>query len=77
MTGMEPTNSVKNIEWWCQTGVVFKVISDEWRKLSDKKKKTKQGLRYFLYMILKDLFTWKYYIKNNNKICQYNLHIII
>ena len=50
---MRPTNSVKNIEWWCQTGVVFKVISDEWwcqtdvvfkvisdewQKLSDEKK---------------------------------------
>ena len=35
---------VMEIEWWCQTGVVFKVMSDEWRKLSDEKKKqTKQG----------------------------------
>ena len=40
------------IEWWCQTGVVFKVMSDEWWvteikwwKLSDEKKQTKQGLR--------------------------------
>ena len=32
---MGPTNSVKNIEWWCQTGVVFRVMSDEWQKLSD------------------------------------------
>ena len=44
MTGMGPTNSVKNIEWWCQTGVVFKVMSDKWRKLSNWKKQTKQGL---------------------------------
>ena len=35
VTGMKPTNSVKNIEWWCQMGVVFRVMSDEWRKLSD------------------------------------------
>ena len=33
---MGPTNSVKNIEWWCQTGVVFKVMSDEWWVMSDK-----------------------------------------
>ena len=26
---------MKNIEWWCQTGVVFRVMSDEWQKLSD------------------------------------------
>ena len=36
MTGVGPTNSVKNIEWWCQTGVVFKVMSDEWWVMSDK-----------------------------------------
>ena len=32
---MGPTNSVKNIEWWCQTGVKNWVMSDEWWVMSD------------------------------------------
>ena len=65
---MGPTNSMKNIEWWCQTGVVFRVMTDdwwvmsddwwvteiEWWKLSDKKKKkqTRPKLMRFFHLIL-------------------------
>ena len=33
------------IEWLCQTGVVFRVMSDDWRKLNDNKKQIKQGFQ--------------------------------
>ena len=47
------------IEWWCQTSVVFKVMNDEWwvmsnewQKLSDenwvmKKNKSNKALKFF------------------------------
>ena len=42
MTGMGPTNSVKNIEWWEMSDCAkqtwyFRVMSVEWWKLSDQK----------------------------------------
>ena len=70
---MRPTNSVKNIEWWCQTGVVFKVISDEWwcqtdvvfkvisdewQKLSDEKKKKKPNKALDISYI----WSWRTYL---------------
>ena len=55
VTGMEPINSVKNIEWWevsdgAKQTWYFKwwVMSDEWWKLSDQKNLSKQTLRFYL-----------------------------
>ena len=55
VTGMEPINNVKNIEWWevsdgAKQTWYFKwwVMSDEWWKLSDQKNLSKQTLRFYL-----------------------------
>ena len=57
--GIGPTNSVKNIEWWQVSDGAkhvwyFKVMSDEWQKLSDgnwvMKKASKQALIFYCKM---------------------------